>query len=51
MAIKKIHTYAPKKSDAKKKMEASNSKTKSAGSKQNSKKRQNELDDEDISSL
>ena len=48
MAIKKIHTFAPKKSDAKKKMEASNSKTKSANSKQGSKKKQNEIGDDDI---
>ena len=47
MAIKKIHTVAPKKSDAKKKMEASNSKTKSASSKQNSKRKLNEFGDDD----
>jgi hypothetical protein len=46
MAIKKIHTFAPKKSDSKKKMEASNSKTKSANSKQGSKKKRNEFDDD-----
>lgn len=48
MAIKKIHTIAPKKSDAKKKMEPANSKTKSASSKQSNKKRRAELDDDDL---
>jgi hypothetical protein len=47
MAIKKTHTFAPKKSDGKKKMEASNSKTKSANSKQSSKKKRNEFGDDD----
>jgi hypothetical protein len=47
MAIKKIHTFAPKKSDAKKKMEASNSKTKSENSKQTNKKKRNEFGDDD----
>ncbi len=47
MAIKKIHTFAPKKSDAKKKMEPSNSKTKSPNSKQGSRKKRNEFDDEE----
>ena len=47
MAIKKVHNFAPKKSDAKKKMEAANSKTKSATSKQNSKRKLNEFGDED----
>lgn len=47
MAIKKVHSFAPKKSDAKKKMEASNSKTKSANSKQNNKRKLNEFGDED----
>ena len=47
MAIKKIHTFAPKKSDAKKKMEPSNSKTKSANSKQTNKKKRNEFGDDD----
>lgn len=47
MSIKKIHTFTPKKSDAKKKMEACNSKTKSATSKQSNKKRQNEFGDDD----
>lgn len=47
MAIKKIHTYAPKKSDSKKKMEASNSKTKSTASKQSTKKKFNGIGDED----
>lgn len=48
MAIKKTHTFAPKKSDAKKKMAASNSKTKSATSKQSNKKRFNEFGDDDV---
>ena len=47
MAIKKNHTFAPKKSDAKKKMEAANSKTKSATSKQSNKRRRNEFGDDD----
>lgn len=47
MAIKKVHTFAPKKSNGKKKMEASNSKTKSTTSKQSSKKKFNEFGDED----
>jgi hypothetical protein len=47
MAIKKIHTFAPKKSDGKKKMEASNSKTKSTNSKQTIKKKRNEFGDND----
>jgi hypothetical protein len=47
MAIKKTHTFAPKKSDAKKKMEASNSKRKSSTSKQGGKKRFNEFGEED----
>lgn len=47
MAIKKVHTFAPKKSDAKKKMEASDSKTKSATSKQSNKRKLNEFGDED----
>ena len=47
MTIKKKHTITPKKSDAKKKMEASNSKTKSAASKQTNKKKFNEFGDDD----
>ncbi len=47
MAIKKVHTFAPKKSDAKKKMEPSNSKTKSPNSKQSSRKKRNEFGDDD----
>ena len=47
MAIKKIHTFAPKKSDGKKKMEAANSKTKSTNSKQSTKKKRNEFGDND----
>ena len=47
MAIKKTHTIAPKKSDAKKKMEAANSKTKSASSKQSNKRKRNEFGDDD----
>lgn len=46
MAIKKQHTIAPKKSDAKK-LEASNSKTKSANSKQTIRKKLNEFGDND----
>ncbi|WP_310554905.1 hypothetical protein [Flavobacterium sp.] len=48
MAIKKIHTFTPKKSDAKKKMEAANSKTKSANSKQSNKRKRNEFGDDDL---
>lgn len=47
MAIKKQHTIAPKKSDAKKKTEASNSRTKSADSKQTIRKKLNEFGDND----
>jgi hypothetical protein len=48
MAIKKQHIIAPKKSDAKKKTEASNSKTKSDGSKQTLRKKLNEFGDNDL---
>lgn len=47
MAIKKQHTIAPKKSDAKKKTEGSNSKTKSDNSKQTIRKMLNEFGDND----
>lgn len=47
MALKKVHNIAPKKSDAKKKMEASNSKTKAANSKQNNKRKLNEFGEDD----
>jgi hypothetical protein len=47
MHTKKTHTIAPKKSDAKKKTEASNSKTKSVGSKQTIRKKLNEFGDND----
>jgi hypothetical protein len=47
MHTKKNHTIAPKKSDAKKKTEASNSKTKSDGSKQTIRKKRNEFGDTD----
>ena len=47
MAIKKQHTIAPKKSDAKKKTEASNSKTKTDNSKQTIKKKLNEFGEND----
>jgi hypothetical protein len=47
MAIKKQHTIAPKKSDAKKKTEAANSKTKSDNSKQTIRKKLNEFGDTD----
>ncbi len=47
MSIKKLHTIAPKKSDAKKKNEASNSKTKSDNSKQTIRKKLNEFGDND----
>ncbi|MEO8234153.1 MAG: hypothetical protein ABI549_01960 [Flavobacterium sp.] len=47
MAIKKQHIIAPKKSDIKKKIEASNSKTKSDNSKQTIKKKLNEFGDND----
>lgn len=46
MAIKKQHIIAPKKSDSKK-LEASNSKTKSANSKQTIRKKLNEFGDND----
>jgi hypothetical protein len=44
---KKVHTFTPKKSDAKKKAEATNSKTKSDNSKQSIKKKMNEFGDQD----
>jgi hypothetical protein len=44
---KKVHTFTPKKSDAKKKTEVSNSKTKSNNSKQSIKKKMNEFGDQD----
>jgi hypothetical protein len=47
MPIKKQHTIAPKKSDAKKKTEASNAKTKSDYSKQTIRKKLNEFGDND----
>jgi len=48
MAIKKkIHVFAPKKSDSKKKTEATTSKTKSSNSKQTGKKKRNEFGDND----
>lgn len=47
MALKKGHIFAAKKSDAKKKTQAAQSKTKSAGSKQTLKKKCNEFGDED----
>lgn len=47
MHTKKTHTIAPKKSDAKKRNEVSNSKTKSAGSKQTIRKKLNEFGDTD----
>ncbi len=47
MQTKKTHIIAPKKSDAKKKTEASNSKTKSDGSKQTIRKKLNEFGDSD----
>lgn len=47
MRTKKIQTIAPKKSDTRKKIEMSNSKTKSSGSKQNIRKKLNEFGDND----
>jgi hypothetical protein len=47
MTVKKTHTIAPKKSDAKKKLPASSSKTKSAESKQSIRKKTNEFGDND----
>ncbi len=47
MALKKQHIIAPKKSDAKKKIEVSNSKTKSDNSKQTIRKKLNEFGDND----
>jgi len=47
MAIKKIQVFAPKKSDAKKNKEATNSKTKSTNSRQTTKKKLNEFGDDD----
>lgn len=47
MSIKKQHTIAPKKSDAKKKSEASNSNTKADNSKQTIRKKLNEFGDND----
>ena len=47
MATKKQHIIAPKKSDAKKKTEASNSKTKSDNPKQAIRKKMNEFGDND----
>ena len=47
MPIKKQQNIAPKKSDAKKKTEASNSKTKSDNSKQTIRKKLNEFGDND----
>lgn len=47
MNTKKVHLFTPKKSDAKKKMEATNSKTKSNNSKQNIRKKLNEFGDTD----
>jgi hypothetical protein len=47
MKTKKVHIFTPKKSDAKKKAEASNSKTKSDNSKQTIKKKMNEFGDND----
>lgn len=47
MHTKKTHTIAPKKSDAKKKTEVANSKTKSDGSKQTIRKKLNEFGDTD----
>jgi hypothetical protein len=47
MAIKKQHTFAPKKSDAKKKTDGSSSKTKSDSSKQTLRKKMNEFGDND----
>lgn len=48
MALKKIKTFVPKKSDGKKKMEPANSKTKSANSKQFSKKILNDFNDNEL---
>lgn len=47
MVIKKQHTIAPKKSDAKKKSEATNSDTKADNSKQIIRKKLNEFGDND----
>ena len=47
MKTKKTHSIAPKKSDVKK-LEASNSKTKSNNSKQTIRKKMNEFDDNDF---
>ena len=47
MAIKKKHIIAPKKSDAKKKIDVSSSKTKSKNSKQTIRKKLNEFGDND----
>lgn len=47
MSIKKQHTIAPKKSDAKKKSEALNSNTKADNSKQTIRKKLNEFGDND----
>ena len=47
MAIKKQHTIAPKKSDAKKKNDAANSKIKTNNSKQTIRKKLNEFGDND----
>lgn len=45
---KKIHVYAPKKSDAKKKTEAENSTVKLSKSKPTAKKKRNEFGDDDL---
>ena len=47
MAIKKIHTFTPKKSDSKKNKEATNSKTKMTKPNHSIKKKLNEFGDED----
>ena len=47
MTVKKQHIIAPKKSDAKKKTEAANSKTKSINSKQTIRKKLNEFGEND----
>jgi hypothetical protein len=47
MKTKKTQVFAPKKSDAKKKTEAANSKTKSDNSKQTIRKKLNEFGDND----
>jgi hypothetical protein len=47
MAQKKQHTFAPKKSDAKKKVDNKKSKTKSDNSKQSIRKKLNEFGDTD----